>query len=207
MTENNRENIVNFGEVYSPHWLIDKMLSLVADEASRIESTFLEPSCGDGRILYAVLEKKLDYCKRVYARNPHHKLFFSFVSLTTIYGIDIQPKNVDITREKLLKLFLYGIKKSERLKIMPAAKHVLSKNILLANTVSSASDTAQLLISKWSPLGTSHIQRQDFYFSNLLSDKTSGAGNFNKVKATKNIVTPVNVPFKSRQITDLILDA
>ena len=39
------------GEVFTPDWLVNDMLNLVAHEAARIDSRFLEPACGEGAFL------------------------------------------------------------------------------------------------------------------------------------------------------------
>lgn len=203
----NRENVARFGEIFTPSWLIDEMLTLVVDETNRFDSRFLEPSCGDGRVLYAVLYTKLKHCKRVYAKNAHNRLFFSFVALSSIYGVDIQAKNVKATREKLLALFLGNINKHDRSWICPPAQHVISKNILLGDTLAASAGTKQLLISQWSPIGTSHIQRQDFYFENLFVNRLTGASDHSVGKTNTNLIRPADEIFKSRRIVDLPVDA
>jgi hypothetical protein len=207
MLENSKHNIMKYGEVYTPDWLIEKMLHLVEGQTSRIEATFLEPACGDGRILCSILEKKIGQCKKVFARESHKTLFFSFVSLTTMYGLDIQQKNVELTRQNLFTLFIKSIKKQDREWIAPAVHHVICKNVLLADTISAEKDENKLLISQWSPLNTSHIQRQDFYFDSLLKASKKKASPPSMVKERDMIIEPVNKTYKSRRIADLILDA
>ena len=38
---------------------VDAMIDLVAHEADRIDSRFLEPACGTGNFLIAVLDRKI----------------------------------------------------------------------------------------------------------------------------------------------------
>ncbi len=54
-----RERTVNFGEVLTARREVEAMLDLVKNEAERIDSRFLEPTCGTGNFLVAILERKL----------------------------------------------------------------------------------------------------------------------------------------------------
>ena len=207
MRENSRENIQKFGEVFTPKWLIDEMLALVEHETLRVESTFLEPSCGDGRVLCAVLEKKLQHCKKIYSKNNHHRTFFSFVALSSIYGIDIQIKNVEVTRKTLFALFLKSMNKHDQNWITPPAQHVISKNIMFADALIASRSGSKLLVSQWSPISTSHIQRQDFYFHNLFMGQWSGNRHHDMGKNETTLIRPADVTFKSRRIVDLTKDA
>lgn len=39
-----RQRVADHGEVFTPRWLVDDMLDLVAGETERIDSRFLEPA-------------------------------------------------------------------------------------------------------------------------------------------------------------------
>jgi type I restriction-modification system DNA methylase subunit len=78
-------------EVFTPTELVREMLEklpieLFADPAK----TFLDNSCGDGQFLSEVLIRKMENGS-------------SFEeALSTIYGVDLMPDNVDLCRERLL---------------------------------------------------------------------------------------------------------
>ena len=50
-----KKRVADHGEVFTPPWLVDKMLDLVKGETERIDSRFLEPACGSGNFLVSVL--------------------------------------------------------------------------------------------------------------------------------------------------------
>jgi hypothetical protein len=54
-----RKRVVDHGEVFTPSWLVEKMLDLVKGEAERIDARFLEPACGSGNFLVPILQRKL----------------------------------------------------------------------------------------------------------------------------------------------------
>jgi hypothetical protein len=57
-----KRRVADHGEVFTPAWMVEAMLDLVKDETERIDSRFLEPACGSGNFLVAVL--------RYVERNP-----------------------------------------------------------------------------------------------------------------------------------------
>jgi len=58
-----KERVANHGEVFTAEREVHAMLDLVKHETSRIESRFLEPSCGDGNFLAEILRRKLRVIK------------------------------------------------------------------------------------------------------------------------------------------------
>jgi len=50
-----KRRVADHGEVFTPQWLVEKMLDLVKGETERIDSRFLEPACGSGNFLVPVL--------------------------------------------------------------------------------------------------------------------------------------------------------
>lgn len=62
-----KEGVADFGEVFTNEREVNAMLDLVKDETENIESTFLEPACGDGNFLIEVLSRKLKVVKERYS--------------------------------------------------------------------------------------------------------------------------------------------
>lgn len=60
-----------------------------------IDSTFLEPTCGNGNFLVEILERKLNLCKEPKDITR---------ALKNIYAIDIMQDNVDESRKRLIEL-------------------------------------------------------------------------------------------------------
>ena len=53
------DRVRDHGEVLTAKREVEAMLDLVKNESERIDSRFLEPACGDGNFLVAILERKL----------------------------------------------------------------------------------------------------------------------------------------------------
>jgi len=64
-----KKRVVDHGEVFTPRWLVEKILDLVKGEAGRIDSRFLEPSCGIGNFLVPVLQRKLSAVEAKYGKS------------------------------------------------------------------------------------------------------------------------------------------
>lgn len=54
-----KKRIADHGEVLTAKREVNAMLDLVKQETERIDSRFLEPACGNGNFLTAILERKL----------------------------------------------------------------------------------------------------------------------------------------------------
>ena len=79
------------GEVFTPTPLVQEVLdNLPKEQFTDTTKTFLDPSCGDGQFLSEVLIRKLE-----------NGIGFE-TALSTIYGVDLMPDNVDLCRERLL---------------------------------------------------------------------------------------------------------
>ena len=101
--------VATFGEVLTARREVEAMLDLVKNESERIDSRFLEPACGTGNFLTAILERKL---KTLRARYRTKRADFEVQLLSaigSIYGIDLLEDNVRESRERLFDLAVQAI--------------------------------------------------------------------------------------------------
>lgn len=110
------DRVRNHAEVYTAEREVNAMLDLVKAETENIESRFLEPACGTGNFLVAVLERKLNIVCYKYQRQQQDFERYAFVAVASIYGVDILWDNVLDCRARLLDIVtkkykgLYGKK-------------------------------------------------------------------------------------------------
>src|SRR5574344_1598792 len=115
------------------------MLDLVKDETNNIESTFLEPACGDGNFLVKILERKLKVVKSKYCKS--HSLYekYSIVAITTLYGVDLLQDNVDACINRLYdmwnKEYISICKKDANDTCRSACRYILNRNILCGDAL------------------------------------------------------------------------
>lgn len=84
------ERVKKFGEVFTPSELVDMMCDMLEEENPGVdvfapETTFLEPTCGDGAFVLEVLRRKFNRCR---TRREY------IVALESVYGFEIQADNV-----------------------------------------------------------------------------------------------------------------
>ncbi|WNC59560.1 N-6 DNA methylase [Thermosynechococcus sp. QS41] len=57
-TVKSKRRVADHGEVLTPQHIVQAMLDLVQPETERINSRFLEPTCGTGNFLVEILARK-----------------------------------------------------------------------------------------------------------------------------------------------------
>ena len=86
-----QEAIKQRGEIFTPTWLVDNMLDKIPSELfTDPTKTVLDNSCGNGQFLYNILIRRLK-------NNISH-----MDALLTIYGVELDSKNAQDCRERLL---------------------------------------------------------------------------------------------------------
>jgi type I restriction-modification system DNA methylase subunit len=89
--ERDKLRIKSTGEVFTPTPVVQGILNKL-DQTIFVDptKTFIDPTCGDGQFLGEVLIKKVE-----------NGIEFE-QALSTIYGVDIMPDNVELCRDRLL---------------------------------------------------------------------------------------------------------
>ena len=100
-----KKRVADHGEVFTPRWLVDKMLDLVKGETERIDSRFLEPACGSGNFLVPVLQRKLVAVEAKYGKSDFERRHYALFALMCIYGVELLIDNIAECRANLLEIF------------------------------------------------------------------------------------------------------
>lgn len=155
--------VKDLGEVLTPAWTVRDMLdALPADAWTDPNYRFLEPACGDGNFLVAVLARLLDqvtvnYRTGVYGRDAdmHDRTFryYGLRTLARVYGIDISADNIvggpDVknpARTRMLTVFRGWLeantehKHNPRLVVDKTARWILGANLIVGDMVNRPSD-------------------------------------------------------------------
>ncbi len=169
-----RQRVSDFGEVFTPSWMVEDMLNLVKDESERIDSRFLEPACGSGNFLMSLLKRKLTTVQQKYGKNEFEKRQYAILAVMCIYGVELQEDNVDECRANLLSIFdqFFGPNLTED--IHKAAEYILSQNVICGDALSMRTAKTQLnetgeaiTFPEWGYIGKGKFQRRDFRFDAL----------------------------------------
>ena len=101
-----RDRVKNLAEVFTAEREVRAMLDLVGDPSYAIETTYLEPACGNGNFLVEILARKCVTIKSRYAWDGDGRRVQLDIlrSIATISAIDISPGNVSEARARMLAL-------------------------------------------------------------------------------------------------------
>jgi hypothetical protein len=120
MIERSEERIKQNGEVFTPLPLVDEILGKLPEDVWQPEKTFIDNSCGDGNFLVRVVETKI--------AKGHPAL----KALSTTFGVDLMPDNVEECRRRLLNAALPHLKTPKEKK---AAAIIVATNIVCADAL------------------------------------------------------------------------
>jgi len=171
------DRVASYGEVYTNDSEVKNMVNLVADEAERLESKFLEPACGNGNFLIEVLLRRFNLLKSRYRKNQLDFDIHLFIAVSSIYGIDILEDNIEECQERLLSLCeknymkLFNAMEDD---LKNTLKFILSKNILCGDAINLTTKNGEpILFTEWSFIGELKVKRREYKFNDLLAYQPS----------------------------------
>ena len=175
-----KERVSKRGEVFTAEREVNAMLDLVANECLRPDSRFLEPACGDGNFLSAILKRKLTELRRKYKKSPRDYEKQAIVAIGSLYGVDIMNDNVLACRERLFVIwdeeYTAHCKGDASDEVREAARFIIGRNIINGNALTlmcvdeEGKDTsAPIVFSEWTLISGTQMQRSDYTMSDLLT--------------------------------------
>lgn len=168
------ERARDLGEVFTPEKTVHEMIDLLQD--INYSSKFLEPGCGSGNFLIEILCRKMDMVARLPEVSASLKSsrvgefeFKTVIALASIYGVDIDPLNIEEARERLLDVVLEKFKKISKKDapdyLIQSMNYVLEKNILLGDLINAPE---KIEVIEYSELPNQRIKQRVFRFSDLI---------------------------------------
>lgn len=171
-----KQRVADHGEVFTPSWLVDRMIELVKDESERIDSRFLEPACGSGNFLTQVLKTKLRVASDRYKKSEFEHHHHALLALMSIYGIELLEDNVQECRENMLSIFSEHLKLETDSNLYRAGQKVLEANIVHGDALlMQTSNREPITFAEWGYLGKGKFQRRDFLFDVMAQLSTFNA--------------------------------
>ncbi len=158
-----KKRVADHGEVFTPPWLVEAMLELVKGETERIDSRFLEPACGSGNFLVAILRRKLAAVELKYGKSDFEKRQYALLAVMCLYGIELLADNIAECRANMLEVFADYLNIDETDELYCAASRVLSQNLIHGDALAMrTSHDRPIVFAQWSYLGKGKFQRRDF---------------------------------------------
>ena len=129
-----KQRVKDAGEVFTPRWVVRDMLDLdeIKDMSFELDTTFLEPACGNGNFIIQILLRKLtSVSKEAFDIDVAR-------SVASIYGVDIAEDNVKETRARMMNAIKYfyadnGMELHREIEC--SLWYILYRNIILGNTL------------------------------------------------------------------------
>lgn len=157
------DRVRDLGEVFTPSSTIQEMLDLLPKKMwnAHPSKKFLEPACGDGNFLVAILDRKLERLSEELeaqllpsGAGIEVAQFHALEAVASIYAIDISSENIiggvpghEIgARTRLLNLFSewheleLGKTLTSRSVVFKAAKWIVDHNLILGNMLATDSN-------------------------------------------------------------------
>jgi len=169
-----KERIKDHGEVFTPDFIVNDMLKMVDNELLNIESRFLEPACGDGNFLAPVLKSKLEVVSKRYKKSQTEFEKYSFISISSLYGIDILQDNVELCRQRLLEIlkdkYTSIYKKKYNSEFLNCIQFVLKYNIINGDALSLkyVNSDSHIVFPEWSFVSGNMVKRVDYEYRDIL---------------------------------------
>lgn len=185
-----KQRVADHGEVFTPAWVVAGMLDLVKEESERIDSRFLEPACGSGNFLVAVLRRKLATVHMKYAESDFENRHHALLALMCIYGIELLPDNVAECRSKLLDTLFEYLGESVGTAWLGAAQVAVETNIIHADALTMLTASGEpIAFPEWGYLGRGKFQRRDFRYD-ALTQRSSIGGTLFEMLEEDDIFVP-----------------
>lgn len=171
-----KKRVADHGEVFTPPWMVEAMLDLVKGETERLDSRFLEPTCGSGNFLVRVLQRKLAAVELKFCKSDFEKRHYALLALMCAYGIELLADNIAECRANMLEILGDYLNLDASDDLYRAASYVLSQNLVHGDALTMRScDGQPITFAEWGYLGKGKFQRRDFRF-----DVLTGSSAFSK---------------------------
>lgn len=172
-----KQRVAEHGEVFTAEREVKAMLDMVKLETDRIDSTFLEPACGNGNFLVEILKRKLDVVTSKFRKYPGDWEKNSVLAVMSIYGVDILQDNVDECRIRLFgiweKEYSKYCKGECRENCRETVEYILSRNILCGDALSLLQSNGDpIIFSEWAMMGKGLVKRRDFRLDVLMKENS-----------------------------------
>ncbi len=179
-----KKRVQQLAEIYTAKKEVNSITDLIKDLSEKIDSKFLEPSCGNGNFLCEILNRRLLRLKKTYKKKMDFE-FFLIKATASLYGIDIDKDNILETKNRMFKSIASYKNNINNEKILKILKKILDTNILAGDTLKENTDLFSpgndlVLINYTSP--------KMFYFKKIFY-------NFNDLKLS------IKKPIKTEKIT------
>ncbi|OOF47885.1 hypothetical protein BKK52_07385 [Rodentibacter trehalosifermentans] len=170
-----KQRVADFGEVYTNEREVNAMLDLVKDQTTDPDKTFLEPACGSGNFLVAILRRKLDAIAQKHKKIQSEYERYAVIAVGSLYGIELLPDNVAECRKRLSTLFIEHYQshfpKTYKNEAIRSVEFILQHNILCGDALTLKTESGkEIIFSEWKMPFGNQIKRRAFIYRDLVNN-------------------------------------
>lgn len=165
-----KQRVSDFGEVYTAHRQVTDMLDLIPAEAAGINTTYLEPACGNGNFIIEILKRKFAL---ITAKDPWTYSIFMLRCVASVYGVDIQKDNTMETVERIVttveKVYEKVFHCLPDALVTDAVRKIASRNVIWGNTLAGETgDGDQLSFHEWDIREDGSIMSKEYTLADMI---------------------------------------
>lgn len=128
-----KTRVRNRGEVFTNEREVNNILALTQATSNRYWR-FLEPACGNGNFLEAILRQRLDHLKQDRIEWHSKNREFSILKiLSTIYGVDIAEDNISECKKRLRGVIFDYLPKKTTKEFLLAMEEIMNTNLIVGD--------------------------------------------------------------------------
>lgn len=128
-----KSRVRNRGEVFTAEREVNNILALTQATSNRYWR-FLEPACGNGNFLEAILRQRLEHLKQDRIEwHPKNREFSVLKILSTIYGVDIAEDNIAECKKRLRGVIFDYLPKRSSKEFMLAMQEIMDTNLIVGD--------------------------------------------------------------------------
>ncbi len=128
-----KSRVRDLGEVFTNEREVNNILALTQATSNRYWR-FLEPACGNGNFLEAILRQRLEHLKQDKQEwHPKNREFSVLKVLSTIYGVDIDEDNIEECKKRLRGVVFDFLPKKTTKEFLFALNEILDTNMILGD--------------------------------------------------------------------------
>ncbi len=197
-----KERVAAHGEVFTAEREVNAMLDLVQQETERIDSRFLEPACGDGNFLIAILRRKMAVVARESGKSRTDYERNTCRAVASIYGVELLPDNAEQCRARLFRYVADCYRHAfpsvscqdadlQDHAFLRSVRCLLSHNIICGDALTYTTHEGEpIVFSEWTFIGE-QVSRCDFRFI-FLVEKTHEYSLFDEQGEPQRFDEPVH---------------
>ncbi len=159
-----KSRVRNRGEVFTSEREVNNILALTQATSNRYWR-FLEPACGDGNFLEAILRQRLEHLKQDRIEwHTKNREFSVLKVLSTIYGVDIAEDNISECKKRLRCVIFDYLPKKTSKEFLLAMEEIMNTNLIVGDMLN---DTDKIFFTEYSTPAKGLFKRRVYALTDM----------------------------------------